>query len=195
MNSAHIIFRRFTVGSYPINGYLIADRHTRIGVFIDPGGFGKEISEYITERRIDLRYIFFTHGHVDHTEGLGQFMERYLLQCYAGKGEVPEVDQVLNGGDEIEVGNLRFATFSTPGHSPNAISYYCRDRLFPGDALFCGSVGGTQSTIQAELQIDHVRRYLFTLPETTLVFPGHGPMTTIGAEKYGNPFFRAPNSL
>ena len=188
-----MIFRRFTVGAYPINGYLVADPQTRIGVFIDPGGYHKEIGVHITERQINLRYIFFTHGHADHTEGLRLFRKRYAPQCYAGRGEVPEVEQILSGGEHLDVGNLRFTTFSTPGHSPGAISYYCEDRVFSGDALFCGSVGGTTNSANAKLQIEHVRRYLFTLPENTLVFPGHGPITTVAAEKYGNPFFRSPD--
>ncbi|MCH9022871.1 MAG: MBL fold metallo-hydrolase [Planctomycetes bacterium] len=189
MGGANMIFRRFTVGSYPINGYLVADPETHIGVFIDPGGFHDEIAEFITQQRVELRHIFFTHGHADHTEGLGEFMERYSLQRYAGKDEVAAANYTLHGGEEIEVGTLRFHTFSTPGHSPHGISYHCRDRVFTGDALFCGSLGGTASQELADLQIAAVRKHIFSLPESTLVFPGHGPMSTVAAEKYGNPFF------
>ena len=189
MSGTNMIFRRFTVGSYPINGYLVADPETHIGVFIDPGGFHEEIAEFITQHRVELRHIFFTHGHVDHTEGLGEFMERYSLQRYAGKDEVAAANFTLHGGEELEVGTLRFKTFSTPGHSPSGISYHCRDRVFTGDALFCGSPGGTASQELAEMQIAEVRKHIFTLPDSTLIFPGHGPMSTVAAEKYANPFF------
>ena len=185
-----MIFRRFTVGRYPINGYLLADAETRMGVFIDPGGLHEEIAAFIAEQRIELRDIFFTHGHWDHVEGLNDFLQRYSLQSYAPAGEVPAANRTLRGGEELSVGKLRFATFSTPGHTKAAISFYCQDRLFPGDALFCGSVGGTAGPPQAREQLDHVRKQLFALPDDTLVYPGHGPMTTIAAEKYGNPFFR-----
>ena len=185
-----MIIRRFTVGRYPINGYLVADAETRMGVFIAPGGFHEEIAVYIAEQRIELRDIFFTHGHWDHVEGLGGFTQRYSVQSYAPAGEVPAANHNLCGGEELNVGKLRFATFSTPGHTKAAISFYCQDCLFSGDALFCGSVGGTAGPEQAREQLDHVKRQLFTLPDNTLVYPGHGPMTTIAAEKYGNPFFR-----
>ncbi|MHC4453830.1 MAG: MBL fold metallo-hydrolase, partial [Planctomycetota bacterium] len=65
-----LIFRRFTVGGYGINGFLVADPETRIGVFIDPGGYGNEIETFVQENQIQLNYLFITHGHWDHTEGL-----------------------------------------------------------------------------------------------------------------------------
>ena len=190
MKTNPLIFRRFTVGRYPINGFLLADPQTHIGVFIDPGGFSDQIAQFISQHQIELRDIFFTHGHWDHTEGLEEFAQRYSLQCYAGKGEVRAANHILHGGETLKVGKLCFQTYSTPGHSPAAISFYCQDKLFPGDALFCGSMGGTDSPEKAQLQINAVRKYLFTLPENTLVFPAHGPMTTMAAEKYANPFFQ-----
>ncbi len=185
-------FRRFTVGRYPINGYLVADRELRNGVFIDPGGFDEAISHYIEQNNIALRDIFFTHGHWDHTEGLGEFQKRYSVRCHAGPNEVRAASYPLNGGETIEIGKLAFDVFSTPGHTPSGVSFYCAELgfCFSGDALFCGSVGGTESPQDGRRQIDHVRRFLFSLPDHTLVFPGHGPVTTIAAEKYGNPFFR-----
>lgn len=189
------LFRRFTVGPYPINGYLIADTATRIGAFIDPGGFDDQIAKYIDQQKIDLRFIFFTHGHEDHTGGLREFVTRYSLdRCYAGHNEVGEADCILTGGEHIEVGSLQFITFSTPGHSPGAITYYCPPRVFTGDALFCGSMGGTSDPKLAEMQIKHVRNSIFSLPDSTLVYPGHGPMTTVAAEKYANPFFQPAQS-
>ncbi len=190
MMYADMVVRRFSVGSYPINGYLVADAKTRIGAFIDPGGFSEEIAGFIRQRKISLRHLFFTHGHWDHTEGMGEFMERYSVQGYAGKNEVRTASHTLYGGEDIELGNLRFKALSTPGHTPGGISYYCGNCVFSGDALFCGSVGETGSTGAARLQLDRVRENIFNLPDQTLVFPAHGPMTTVAAEKYANPFFR-----
>ena len=190
MMRSNMIFRRFTLGRYPINGYLVADPQTHMGVFIDPGGFSEDIAQFISHHQIELRDIFFTHGHWDHTEGLEEFTHRYSLQCYAGVDEVRAASHILHGAETLKVGKLHFSTFSTPGHTPAGISFYCQDRVFPGDALFCGSLGGTDSPEKAQQQITAVRKHLFALPENTLVFPGHGPMTTIAAEKFGNPFFR-----
>ena len=183
-----IIFRRFTVGYYPINGYLVADRATNIGVFIDPGGFHEDIAACIAEHGIILRHLFFTHGHPDHTEGTGEFMKRYSVKCHAGKNEVAAANNVLHGSETIEVGKIKFTALSTPGHTSGHIAYRCRDAVFTGDALFAGSLGHTAGPDDAQQQIDHICRHILTLPEQTLVFPAHGPITTVAAEKYANPF-------
>lgn len=189
MISDYMILRRFTVGGYPINGYLIADPATKIGAFIDPGGFSDEIGRFVDQQGIQLRYLFFTHGHWDHTEGIEGFRARYSVKGYAGKGEVRAASEVLQGGETIEVGRLRVSALSTPGHTPGGISYYCGDCVFTGDALFCGSVGGTGSAADAQRQLDAVRKSVFVLPGATKVMPAHGPITTVAAEKYCNPFF------
>ncbi len=184
-----LILRRFTVGGYGINGYLVADPETGIGSFIDPGGFNIEIESFINEREILLKYLFFTHGHWDHTGGLPDFKRRFQAETYAGKGELSGVNHQLKGGEVIEVGNLRFRAISIPGHTPHGISFYGHGCLFTGDALFCGSVGGTSIQKEAQRQVEHIRQHLFTLPDETMVFPAHGPITTIGVERNANPFF------
>lgn len=192
MNSmmTNMIFKRFTVGSFGINGFLVADPDTLIGAFIDPGGFSAEIESFIQERQIQLKYLFFTHGHWDHTEGMTEFNNRYNVQGYAGQGEVRTARHQLQGGEIIEVGHLKFQVLSIPGHTPHGISYYGHGCVFTGDALMCGSIGGTGSLKDAKIQVDHVRSHIFSLPDETLVFPAHGPMTTVGVEKYSNPFFQ-----
>lgn len=184
----NLIFKRFTVGSLRINGYMVADPETGIGVFIDPGGFSAEIENFIQERQILLKYLFFTHGHWDHTEGMPEFNNRYVVKSYAGQGEVRDVDQQLQGGEILNVGDIRFQALLMPGHTPYGISFYGPGCVFTGDALFCGSVGGTSSTKAAQCQIEHIRKHILTLPDETLIFPAHGPMTTVGVEKYTNPF-------
>ena len=184
-----MIFHRFTVGYYPINGYLVADPRTRIAAFVDPGGFHDEIDVFIKQNKLQLRHLLFTHGHDDHTGGLSEFMQRYSVKGYAGIKEVKSASQTLHGGEQLEVGQLSFLALSTPGHTPGGISFYCYDRVFTGDALFSGSVGGTYSEKNAQQQLNAVRQNIFTLPESTLVCPAHGPLTTVAAEKYFNPFF------
>ncbi len=183
------IFRRFTVGSYGINGFLVADPETRIGAFIDPGGFSAEIDGFIQEQKIQLNFLFFTHGHWDHTEGLPEFNSRYKTESYAGREEVQGARHQLQGGEMIEVGNLKFQAISIQGHTPHGMSFYGHGCVFTGDALMCGSIGGTSSSKSAQCQIEHTRKRIFTLPDETLVFPAHGPMTSVGIEKSSNPFF------
>jgi len=184
-----VIFKRFTLGRYPINAFLMADRKTGIGVFIDPGGFSDEIELFISAHKIDLKYIFFTHGHWDHIEGFDDFKSRYTFTSYAPENEVEGVDHVLHGDEVLQVGNIIFNTFSNPGHTAQAVSFYTPGFLFSGDALFCGSMGGVQTQEEADVQIAAVRKHLFPLPQETLVLSGHGPMSTIAAERYYNPFF------
>ncbi|HJO55063.1 MAG TPA: MBL fold metallo-hydrolase, partial [Candidatus Scalindua sp.] len=102
----NFIFRRFTVGGYGINGFLVADPETRIGAFIDPGGFNTEIDNFIQEQKIQLNSLFFTHGHWDHTEGISDFNSRYKTEIYAGQREVQDAKHQLQGGVMIDVGNL-----------------------------------------------------------------------------------------
>lgn len=186
----NLILRRFTVGSFPANGYLVADPMTMIGVFIDPGGFSAEIEDFMKKRQIILKHLFITHGHWDHTEGLTEFNNRYKVQSYAGEGEVNAINHSLRGGEVVEVGHLQFQVFPTPGHTPCGISYYVPGCVFTGDALFCGTVGGTSSLKDAKRQVKHIRKHIFSLPDDTMVFPAHGPMTAVGIEKYTNPFFK-----
>ena len=89
----------------------------------------------------------------------------------------------------LAVGNLKFEAISIQGHTPHGIAFYGHGCVFTGDALMCGSIGGTGSSKAAQCQIEHVRKRIFTLPDETLVFPAHGPMTTVGIEKNSNPFF------
>ncbi|MCZ7621429.1 MAG: hypothetical protein M5U24_02935 [Candidatus Kuenenia sp.] len=184
----NLIFRRFTVGSYPINGYLVADPETRVGVFIDPGGFSDEIEAFIRERQILLQYLFFTHGHWDPPKGEGGVPPRPSLKVRGGEERKISANNILQGSEIIEVGALQFKALSTPGHTLHGMSYYIPGGVFTGDALFCGSVGGTNSSKAVQCQTEHIHKHIFTLPDETLVFPAHGPMTTVGIEKYTNPF-------
>ena len=185
-----LILKRFTVGSFSVNGYLVADPVTRVGAFIDPGGFSKEIDAFVREQKNLLQYLFVTHGYWDHTEGLADFTSRYQVQSYAGEGEIHAVSHSLRGGEVIEAGHLRFHALPTPGCTPCDISYSVPGCVFTGDALFCGTVGSAGSLKEAKRQIDHIRRHIFSLPDEMMVFPAHGPMTTVGIEKIRQPLFQ-----
>ena len=92
-------------------------------------------------------------------------------------------------GDTVRVGNLVGEVLATPGHTPDSISLAFPGIVFTGDALFAGSVGGTSSPGCAKQQIDAIRRHILSLPDDYEVHPGHGPASTIGIERRGNPFF------
>ncbi|OQZ04528.1 MAG: hypothetical protein B6D34_03030 [Candidatus Brocadia sp. UTAMX1] len=96
----------------------------------------------------------------------------------------------MRGGEVIEAGHLRFHALPTPGCTPCDISYSVPGCVFTGDALFCGTVGSAGSLKEAKRQIDHIRRHIFSLPDEMMVFPAHGPMTTVGIEKIRQPLFQ-----
>ncbi|MBI9019610.1 MAG: MBL fold metallo-hydrolase [Phycisphaerae bacterium] len=186
----NIILKRFHVGRYPINGYLLADAKTHIGAFIDPGGFSGLIEKYINDHNINLRYLLFTHGHWDHIEGLEDFTKKYSVMCCAGPGELRAASKILHGGETIELGTLPVKTISVPGHTSGHVAFLAHNCLFTGDCLFNGSLGFTNGHNNARMQKNHIHDNLLCLPDHTLVFPAHGPISTIADEKNNNPFLQ-----
>ena len=190
MNSfSSLIVKGFTLGPYPINGFLAYDRVSREAAFVDPGGYSPNIKEYIDANNISLKHILITHGHWDHVYGLHHFVEAFNCQTWTGTNELDGIDNYLNGGEIIAIGTLEIQCLSTPGHTANGISYYCDGHLFTGDALFAGSVGGTHGINNTRRQIKSVMDQIFTLSDETKIYPAHGPMSTVWTEKNYNPFF------
>lgn len=188
-DNTRIVIKGFTIGRYPINGYLFYDRISREAAFVDPGGYTPEISEFIEKHRIKLRYLLITHGHWDHIEGYEQFKELFQPESYAGLDEYPAADNLATDNMKIPLGDLEITCLATPGHSENGISYYCEGNIFTGDAIFAGSVGGTKGINNARKQKKSVMEKIFTLEGETRLFPAHGPSSTVATEKEYNPFF------
>ncbi len=185
-------------------------------VIIDPGDEAGRLMEEITKENLSLGAILVTHAHFDHVGAVDELRrwsgaavcfpdgERKVLRqlpdsCrFFGVPEkpIPKVDHWLNPSSAglarvmspDQLGGLEIAVHATPGHSPGGVCYQIEDHWFVGDTLFCGSVGrvdlpgGDWPALQASL------RFLMGLPDDTLIYPGHGPGTTIGREKRTNPF-------
>ncbi len=188
-NNNQLAVKGFTIGGYPINGYLIFDKASREAAFIDPGGFRPEIPEFIESHNLSLKHLLITHGHWDHIEGFGQFKEAFELTSYAGESEYPDADITVGHDYRIALGEHEIRCLSTPGHTANGISYYCDGNVFTGDALFAGSVGGTHGINNTRRQIKSVIEQVFTLDDNTRIYPAHGPMSTVSTERSFNPFF------
>lgn len=199
------------VGPLEVNCYLVWDEESMKGVVIDPGAEGERIVERIQELGISLTHIVDTHCHVDHIGANASVKEAFpdavicvpekdmplfksphnpmlVMLCRAEPS--PDPDLLLKEHDTIEVGAEKLEVMETPGHTVGSISLYSPGVVFVGDTLFAGSVGRTDLPFS-----DHdalfvsVRRKIFTLPDETEVYPGHGPVTTVGREKRFNPFF------
>jgi len=200
-----VCVKKFVLGPLETNCYLVYGGKSLKGVLIDPGADDKSIRHFISENHIDIIWTLNTHGHADHIMGNAAFAFPVMIHeldapCltdaarnfsfFAGVNVPPvAVKKLLTGGDVIDIDGLRFHVIHTPGHTPGGISIKCADMLFSGDTLFWEGVGRTDLPGGShKALINSIKTKLFTLPDATKVFPGHGPETTIGHEKRCNPF-------
>jgi glyoxylase-like metal-dependent hydrolase (beta-lactamase superfamily II) len=198
------------VGSFAANCYLVACDETREGVIIDPGAEAKHILSQVEKEKISVKHIINTHGHVDHVganeevrtalgapilihEADGEMCAKphASLASFVGKTKLAEPDRLLKGGDCIKAGTLEFEVIETPGHTKGSVSLLVDGVLFTGDTLFASSIGRTdlQGGSFDEI-IRSIKEKLLVFPDETVVYPGHGPESTIGDEKKYNPFLR-----
>lgn len=206
----------FQFSLFGINTYLIFDPETKECAVIDPGMVTPEeehaIENFIDEKGLKLTQIINTHLHIDHVAGIPFLRKKYGSAVLAHEGDKPlgeglkqqammfgldlpleniEISEYIKNGDKIKIGNGILEVIDVPGHSKGSVALYDREGgyLISGDALFKGSIGRTDlpGGNYKEL-IDSIEDGLLSLPDDTVVFPGHGPSTTIGEEKASNPF-------
>jgi glyoxylase-like metal-dependent hydrolase (beta-lactamase superfamily II) len=186
----------------------VADEETKKAMVIDPGAEAETIMGRASHLGLDIKQIVLTHGHVDHMAALNDVkeasgagvavheadvatMQDDFLSHFIGirQPEFKEPERLLKDGDEIKVGGLTFNVIHTPGHTPGGICLYGEGALFSGDTLFFYGIGRSDFPGGDGPQLlKSIRSRLFSLPEETKVYPGHGPDTTVGAERRGNPF-------
>lgn len=201
---------RLLVGAIVTNCYLVRCSTDGEAVVIDPGAEGEKILAAAKKKGLTLRYIINTHGHGDHI-GANSYIKTHtgaeilihgadahmlvsphdnLSAWLYGGLTSPPADRLLVDNDQIVCGDVVFRVLSTPGHTPGSISLALPDLVFTGDALFKESIGRTDFPGGSLTDLlTGVRKNLFTLPGDTVVYPGHGPATTIGHEREHNIFF------
>lgn len=178
-------YETMTVNSYLIwNGQLAAA--------FDTGTHASALLTEIQKRGLKLQSLFITHTHRDHIAALPEILAAHpKCSVYCPKRESLPGAFTLSAGDCLNFGNLKIKTIQTSGHSPGALSYIVKDGelriAFVGDAIFCLSMGKAPSAYQEALENN--RTQLLSLPETTVLCPGHGPITSVANEKKHNPFF------
>ncbi len=204
----------FTFNAFSENTYVVFDE-TSEGVIIDPGCYSREekqeLSSFIENQGIKVKFILNTHCHIDHVLGNNYVKEKYKAPLLLNKIEdaqlravknyasvygfegyrEAEPDQFIDEKDTITFGNAKWNTLFLPGHSPGHIGFYdAKEKiLFSGDVLFQHSIGRTDLPGgNFDTLIKSIHQNLFSLPDEVVVYCGHGAATTIGEEKISNPF-------
>jgi len=202
------------LGEYETNCYILrAGETSKNCLIIDTGLQSQELLDFLHRHKLNPAAVVLTHGHVDHTTGVAllraEFPETKVyihkldaemltgaqnnLSALAGiQVSTKPAGLILKEGDAIEQAGIRLEVLHTPGHTPGGISLYSRDEgtIFVGDTLFADSVGRTDLGGNMSQLIKSIREKILTLPDETIVYPGHGPITTIAQEKANNPYLQ-----
>lgn len=175
-----------------VNAYLLWDPETGTAACFDTGTDAKPVVEMAGDKGLSVEKIFITHTHNDHISDLGTLTRAFPdAGVYSNSSEPWPSTTPFDEGDSFGLGNLKIETRTTSGHSVGGTTYVVTGLKSPvalvGDALFAGSMGG--GMVSFEDAWNNNREKILTLPEETIICPGHGPMTTVGEEKRYNPFF------
>jgi glyoxylase-like metal-dependent hydrolase (beta-lactamase superfamily II) len=199
------VIKRLVVGSLSAVGRKSAGE----GMVIDPGGNGDEIYRAITGTGLDIKIIVLTHGHSDHIAALYDIQDKtgaevaihredadfleghgsYSSQFGISYRTPHPPDRLLREGDTIDIRGMSFKVIHTPGHTPGSICLLTDAGVFTGDTIFRRGIGTTLMPGSSRLQLlESIRKRLMVLPDDTVIYPGHGRETTIGAERSDNPY-------
>jgi hydroxyacylglutathione hydrolase len=205
------------LGEFATNCYIIACPETGASAVVDPGMPDPWIKRTLTEHGLKPSVILLTHGHLDHIGGVEWVKSFTGAQVWAHSDDAPMLsdparngslyfggaitapapDRLLAGGDRVSIGNMHFTVLHTPGHTPGGVCFYLppggpggeTGHLIAGDTLFAGSIGRTDlEGGNYDALMRSIREQLLALPPQTVVYPGHGPTTTIGDEQEYNPY-------
>jgi len=205
-----VIVEKLVVGPFASNCYIVGSQSNKEGMIIDPGDEAKQILKRVKDLELDIKFIVLTHGHIDHTGALKEVREvtgaKVAIHADDAKSlkvqslsrifglsypTPPPPDRLLKDGDSIDVGGMHFEVLHTPGHTPGGICLLGEGVVFSGDTLFNYGIGRTDLPGGNYSQLmNSLQTRLMTLPDNTVVYPGHGAATTISAERKGNPFLR-----
>jgi hydroxyacylglutathione hydrolase len=206
-----MIFEHLTVGPLQCNCFILGDVATGEAIVVDPGDEADRILAQVRRHRLTVKAIVQTHAHFDHVGASGPLGEATGAQICLHRDDtflydnlamqaklfgvpVPQaapVSRWYDHGEEVKAGGLALSVIHTPGHTPGSVCLRMAIEgvLFSGDTLFCGSIGRTDLWGGSYEQImTSIKERLLILPDETVVYPGHGPETTIGDERRSNPF-------
>ena len=202
-----MLVETFIVGMLGTNCYVASSQETKDAIIIDPGldlsSEANTISDYIAEKKLNMKFIVNTHGHDDHIKGNALFQKKYKVPiCIHAldeyfiedsiKGKFPP-NLLLKDGSLIKVGNETLKVLHSPGHTPGSICLVGEKLVFTGDTLFAGGIGRTDFPGGSMSDMRNSLKRLMELPLNLLVYPGHGETSIIVEEKRSNPFLSSRN--
>lgn len=207
---------RFTMNPFGMNCYILWSAPGGECIVIDPGMMldseREMITTFIDGNKLSVKHLLLTHCHIDHACGARWLAQRYGVEIEAGAKEADiavnmplqaqrfglkidssplVIDKILSDGDVITLAGEDIKVLETPGHSPGSLSFYLLDSssVITGDVIFQSSIGRTDLSGGSFSQlIDVIKNKIFTLPDDTIIIPGHGDTTTVGDEKVYNPY-------
>lgn len=197
-----------TVGAFAENAWLIVDPASGDAVLVDPGAEPRRLIALVEQSRATLRAIWLTHAHLDHIGGIAGVKARWNVPVYLHPADrvvydnaaraaalygvefevPPPPDHALAEGDELRIGSLAFDVWHVPGHAPGHVVFIGHGAMFGGDLLFAGSIGRVDLPLSDPRAMQGSLERLASLPDATVVYPGHGPSTTLDEERRTNPF-------
>ena len=203
-----VILRKLELGSFGSNCYIIGDEVSKEGMIIDPGDDGSFIMKQVKALGLKIKMIVLTHSHMDHIGGLAEvkkatgaeiaihereapflLKQPFRLDFMPPTPPAPPAECLLKEGNVINIGKLKFKVLHTPGHTIGGICLVGDGMVFTGDTLFNFGIGRADFPgADYDQELNSIRTKLMTLPDDYKVYPGHGPASTIGIEKKGNPF-------
>lgn len=207
-----MILKRVEISSMAVNCYIVGCEETKEAAVIDPGGNSRGILKALENNGLKAIYIINTHGHIDHIGANRTIKEATGAKVLIHKGDAkmltnavsnfsfmmgqqvtsPPAEEYIDEGDIIKIGNtVELEVIHTPGHSPGGICLKTGNIIFSGDTLFYGSIGRTDFPGGSYKDlISNIKNKLLCYDDDVVVYPGHGPATTIGFERKRNPFLR-----
>jgi hydroxyacylglutathione hydrolase len=180
-----------------VNAYLLWDPENREAVAFDTGANCDEMLRRIRNEKLSVKLILLTHAHGDHIADLSRLKKQTRAPVFISEREPTSGAETIAEGKRFSLGKLEIESLSTWGHSPGGMTYVVHGLTKPvavvGDSLFAGSMGG--GNVSYDDAVKNNREKILTLPDDTIICPGHGPMTTVGEERKHNPFFAGASSF
>lgn len=197
------------VGELQSNCIVVVNEETKQAVIVDPGAEAGKIMKFIEQHELKVEAILLTHGHADHIDALDKVREQTKAKVYihpedaimltdatknlsvfiGGPRVFKPAEEMLADGQSLSLAGLDFYVLHTPGHTPGGCCFMLGEHVITGDTIFRESIGRTDFPGGSHKQLlNSIRQQLFGLPETTQLYPGHGPATDVAYEKKYNPF-------